>query len=109
MTDTLDETANDISSAAGAAVERGQKAFNEAMATAQAKITETARIASKALKEQADALAEQTREYRENAGQQFGDAQRYVVDKVKENPVAAAVTGFSIGLLLGVLLSNRSK
>ena len=61
-TDTLTNAADEVSSSAASAAEKGQKAFNEAadkgqkafndaIATAQEKIVETARIAQKALKE----------------------------------------------------------
>lgn len=88
-----------------------QKAIqdSEALATAQAKLTETAKAAQDALKTQADALMVRTKAYRENAGQQFNDAQEYLVERIKERPVTAAFTGLGVGLILGLLLSNRDR
>ncbi len=115
--DTLDHIADEAPKRAAAAVEKGQAALekgqaalNEAIATAQQKIAETAKIAEKKLREQAENLRDQTKVYREIAGQQFDDAQRYVVDRVKERPVTAALAGLGVGLLLGLILSpNRDR
>jgi ElaB/YqjD/DUF883 family membrane-anchored ribosome-binding protein len=79
------------------------------LAAAQAKLTEKAKAAQEALRGQADALMERTRGYRENAGQQFNDAQDYLVERIKERPVTAALTGLGVGLILGLLLSNRDR
>ena len=108
-TDTLDHATKEATAAAASAAAKGQAALNEAIATAQQKIVETAKIAEKKLREQAEALRVNTQAYRENAGQQLDDAQRYVVDKVKERPVTAALAGLGVGLLLGLLLSNRDR
>lgn len=88
-----------------------QKAIQESetLAAAQAKLTETAKAAQQALKGQADALMERTKDYRENAGQQFNDAQEYLVERIKERPVTAAFTGLGVGLILGLLISNRNR
>jgi ElaB/YqjD/DUF883 family membrane-anchored ribosome-binding protein len=37
------------------------------------------------------------------------EAQRYVVERVKERPVTATLAGIGVGLLLGLLLANRSQ
>lgn len=116
-TDTLDHATKEATAAAAsaidkgqAALDKGQAALNEALATAQQKIAETAKVAEKALREGAEALRVQTKAYRDNAGEQFDEAQRYVVDRVKERPVTAALTGLGIGLLIGMLLSsNRDR
>jgi ElaB/YqjD/DUF883 family membrane-anchored ribosome-binding protein len=117
MTNTLDHVTEEAPKRAAAAVEKGQAALekgqatlNEAIATAQQKIAESAKIAEKKLREQAEILRDQTKVYRENASQQFDEAQRYVVDRVKERPVTAALAGLGVGLLLGLMLSpNRDR
>ncbi len=88
-----------------------QKAIqeNEALAAAQAKLIEKAKAAQDALKGHADVLLERTKGYRDNAGQQFSDAQDYLVDRIKERPVTAAFAGIGVGLILGILLSNRDR
>ena len=88
-----------------------QKAIqeSEALSAAQAKLTEKAKQAQEALKTQADVLMERSKVYRENAGQQFNDAQEYLVERIKERPVTAAFAGLGAGLILGLLLSNRDR
>jgi ElaB/YqjD/DUF883 family membrane-anchored ribosome-binding protein len=56
-----------------------------------------------------ETLRTQTRVYTDNAGQQVDEAQRYVLERVKERPLTATLTGLGVGLLLGLLLSSRSK
>jgi len=45
----------------------------------------------------------------DNAGQQVDEAQRYLTERVKERPMTAVLAGVGIGLVLGLLLSNRSQ
>jgi ElaB/YqjD/DUF883 family membrane-anchored ribosome-binding protein len=107
--DTLEHAAKEAANAAQSAAEKGQSALNEAVAAAQQTIAEAAKAAERALKDGAETLRIQTKAYRESASQQFDGAQRYVVEQVKERPVTAALTGLGVGLLLGLLLSNRNK
>ena len=43
------------------------------------------------------------------AGEQFDVAQKYVVDRVQERPVAATLTALGVGVLIGVLISGRRR
>jgi ElaB/YqjD/DUF883 family membrane-anchored ribosome-binding protein len=106
-TESLNHAVDEAKSAADAASEQGQKAFREALATAEQTITEAAKRAEKALKEGVETLRAQTKTYRDTAGQQAEEAQRYVLERVKERPVTATLTGLGVGVLLGLLLSNR--
>ena len=72
-------------------------------------IAEAAKAAEAAIREAIEALREESKPYRDNAGQQFDEAQRYLTERVKERPMTAAVAGLGIGLVLGLLLSNRSR
>jgi ElaB/YqjD/DUF883 family membrane-anchored ribosome-binding protein len=115
-TDTLDHVTEaaqkTVASAADkghAALDKGQAALNEALASAQQKIAESAKVAEKKLREHAETLRVQTKVYRENAGQQIDDAQRYVTERVKERPLTALMAGLGVGLVLGMLLSNRDR
>jgi ElaB/YqjD/DUF883 family membrane-anchored ribosome-binding protein len=47
--------------------------------------------------------------YSGDPGQTLEDAQRYIVERVKERPVTAALSGLGVGLLLGLLLSRRAR
>jgi ElaB/YqjD/DUF883 family membrane-anchored ribosome-binding protein len=55
-----------------------------------------------------DALRTRAEPYRESASQQMDEAQKYVVERIKERPVVATLTGLGVGLLLGLLMANRS-
>ena len=108
-TDTLEHPTDQAAHKAAAMAEKGQKAFNDALAAAQQTISDAAKSAERALREGAETLRTQTKGYRDNAGQQLDDAQRYVLERVRERPVTAALAGLGAGLLLGLLLSNRDK
>jgi ElaB/YqjD/DUF883 family membrane-anchored ribosome-binding protein len=103
--DTLDHAANEAS----ADVEKGRRALDEALASAQQAIAAAAKSAERALRDGAETLRAQTQAYRDSAGERFDGAQRYVVEQVKERPVTAALAGLGVGLLLGLLLSNRKR
>ena len=110
--DTLNHAANEAKAARGAAgdfADHSQRAFTEALNAAERAIAEAAKTAEKALKEGVEALRGQTKAYTETAGQGVEEAQRYVMERVKERPMTATLAGLGVGLLLGLLLSNRSK
>ena len=111
-TDTMNhatDEAMEARKAANSAVDHGQNAFNDAVGAAERKLSEAARTAERVLREGVDALRAQTRVYTDNAGQHVEDAQRYVMERVKERPMTATLAGVGVGLLLGLLLSNRNK
>jgi ElaB/YqjD/DUF883 family membrane-anchored ribosome-binding protein len=83
--------------------------LKEALAGAEKLLADAARTAEKAIKDGVEALKAQTKAYSGPAGQTVDDAQRYVIERVKERPVTAALAGLGVGFLLGVLLSSRGK
>jgi ElaB/YqjD/DUF883 family membrane-anchored ribosome-binding protein len=95
--------------AAKTALENGQRSFNEALDLAERSLNDASKRVEKVLREGVEALKVQTKSYREDAGHQFDDAQKYVLERVKERPVTATLAGLGVGLLLGLLLANRSK
>ncbi|MEO8811851.1 MAG: hypothetical protein ABI376_02925 [Caulobacteraceae bacterium] len=103
------DEAKSATAAAGAAVDHGQRAFNDALGAAERMIADAARTAEKILKESVESLRAHTKSYTGNAGQHVDEAQRYVMDKVKERPMTATLAGLGVGLLLGLLLSSRGK
>jgi ElaB/YqjD/DUF883 family membrane-anchored ribosome-binding protein len=113
MTDTAAEAAaaakRVAKDAVATAVESGQKSFNDALDVAERGLNEAAKRLEKVMREGVDRLRTQTQPYRDNAGQQFDDAQKYVLERVKERPVTATLAGLGVGLLLGLLLANRSS
>jgi ElaB/YqjD/DUF883 family membrane-anchored ribosome-binding protein len=118
-TDTLDHAAQQAEAArksAEEAVETGRAALNEAMAAAEKVFVEGAKRAErqlregeKVLKENLDRLRDQAKTYGDTASQSMDDAQKYVVERVKERPLMSTVAGLGVGFLLGVLLSGRNR
>ena len=97
-TDAIGDAASHAAETISAAADQGKQT-----------IAEAAKAAETAIREALETLHEHLKPYRENAGQQFDEAQRYLTEKVKERPMTAAAAGLGIGLLLGLMLSNRSR
>ncbi|HVM98717.1 MAG TPA: hypothetical protein VMT68_00775 [Caulobacteraceae bacterium] len=114
---TVDEEVNAASSkakqAAKAAVadatELGQKRLNEAIDIAERNIREAAKRVEAAVRESVETLRTRAEPYRENATAQLDEAQKYVVERIRERPVVATLAGLGAGLLIGLLLANRSE
>lgn len=117
--DTATPAANDASEATSAAkraakaavanaMETGQKSLNEVLDVAERNLNDAARRVERAVRDGVEQLRSQTLPYRETASRQLDDAQKYVVERVKERPVTAALAGLGVGLLLGLLLANRT-
>ncbi|MFI4934168.1 MAG: hypothetical protein ACHP7N_06090 [Caulobacterales bacterium] len=112
MSNAVDEAADAktaAKNAAKSALESGQKTFNEALDQAERSLNDASKRVEKVLREGVEALKVQTSTYRETAGQQFDEAQKYAVERIKERPVTATLAGLGVGLLLGLLLSNRNS
>ncbi len=103
------DQAHQAQDAVNDAADHGQKALNDAIGAAERTISEAAKAAEKALKDGIEMLRAQSKAYSENAGQHLDEAQRYVAERVKERPMTATLAGLGVGVLLGLLLSNRSK
>ena len=116
--DTSTPAANDATEAASAAkraakaavasaMESSQRTLNEVLDTAERNLNDAARRVERVVRDGVEQLKSQSQPYRENAGRQIDEAQKYVVERVKERPVSAALAGLGVGLLLGVLLASR--
>jgi len=90
------------------AVERGQEGLSEAMELAERNIREAAKRIEKAVRDGVETIKTQSGPYRESASQQIDEAQKFIVERVKERPLTATLAGIGVGLLLGLLLANRS-
>jgi len=71
------------------------------------RLREFALRAEQAVRERADQFRERAREYYDDATDQLEEAQRYVVERVQEKPLATTLTAFGIGVVIGLLLARR--
>jgi ElaB/YqjD/DUF883 family membrane-anchored ribosome-binding protein len=71
--------------------------------------TTSVKAVEAAFRDGVEKLREQGKPIAENAGQQLDEAQRYVTERVKDRPVTAVLAGVGVGVVLGLLLSNRSQ
>jgi ElaB/YqjD/DUF883 family membrane-anchored ribosome-binding protein len=110
--DEVDDKATKMKKAAKAAVanaaETGQEKLNEAVEVADKALRDAAKRIEKAVREGVETIRAQSGPYRENATQQFDDAQKFVVERIKERPVVATLAGLGVGLLLGLMMASRS-
>jgi ElaB/YqjD/DUF883 family membrane-anchored ribosome-binding protein len=97
----VDYAADETKNAARAATDAAAKLSAEA----QRSFTEAAKKFEGVVQEGLETLRAQTRAYADTAGQQLDEAQRYVVDRVKERPLAATGAALGIGVLVGLLLA----
>ena len=107
--ETLKSKAEEAEVSAEEALDRGQRAFKEAIAQAERRLIEVAKSMEKMLKESVETLRAHAKPYAENAGQHVDEAQRYVVERVQERPVTATLTALGVGLLLGLVLASRNR
>lgn len=92
-------TANAVSESASKLTAEAQRSFNEA-----------AKRLEKIVSEGLEQFKAQSRTYADNAGEHLDEAQRYVVEQVKEKPLIAAGAALGVGVLIGLLLaSGRSR
>jgi ElaB/YqjD/DUF883 family membrane-anchored ribosome-binding protein len=101
--------AKEARKAANNAADHGQRAFSEAVTAAERTISEAAKTAEKVFREGVESLRSQTRAYSDTASERVDEAQRYVMERVRERPMTATLAGLGVGVLLGLLLSNRTK
>jgi ElaB/YqjD/DUF883 family membrane-anchored ribosome-binding protein len=107
--DSSIDQAKKSANAADSAVDHGQRAFAEAISAAERTFADAAKTAEKVFRDGVESLRSHGKVYGEEAGQRMDEAQRYVLERVKERPVTATLAGLGVGLLLGLLLSNRNK
>jgi ElaB/YqjD/DUF883 family membrane-anchored ribosome-binding protein len=110
--DKAAETSAKAKKAAKAAVDTAadtaQARLNEAIDLADRNFREAAKRIEHVMREGVDQFRTRAEPYRESATQQIDEAQKYVVERIKERPVIATLTGLGVGLLLGILMANRS-
>ena len=87
-------------------LEEARKARAEAAAEASRAVGDLTRRAQEAVHERLDGIGGPARDYTELAGERFDEAQRYLVDKINEKPIQAAVTALGVGVVIGFLLAG---
>ena len=109
LLDRFTDDARAARDAAEDAADHGQRIFNEAVSVAEKTVSEAVKAAERVLKDALHRLGDRTRDYGGVASGGMEDAQRYVVERVRERPVTATLVGLGAGLLIGLLLSNRDQ
>lgn len=78
-------------------------------AQAQKTFQDAARKFEQAVQEGVEQIRAQTRAYADTAGQQLDEAQRYVSERVRERPIAAAGMALGLGVVIGLLLGSGRR
>lgn len=102
---SADYTTDDTKTAGGSANSVSESA-SKLSAEAQRSFNEAAKRIEKVVAEGVEQIRAQSRTYADNAGQHIDEAQRYVVERVKEKPLVAAGTALGVGVLIGLLLAS---
>ena len=98
---SVDLPGDDAKGAARAAADAAAKLTAEA----QRSFSEAAKKFEGVVQEGLEQLRAQSRTYADTAGQQFDEAQRYVVERVRERPLAATGAALGVGVIVGLLLA----
>ncbi len=98
----VDRTAEDAKAAAHSVAEAATQFATQAEKT----FAEASKRFEKVVAEGLEQVRAQSRTYADNAGEQLDEAQRYVVERVRERPLMAAGTALGVGLLVGLLLAS---
>jgi ElaB/YqjD/DUF883 family membrane-anchored ribosome-binding protein len=94
-TDDTKTPANSVSETASKLTTEAQRSFNEA-----------AKRLEKVVTDGLEQFKAQSRTYADSAGQQLDEAQRYMVERVKERPLIATGAALGVGVLIGLLLAS---
>jgi ElaB/YqjD/DUF883 family membrane-anchored ribosome-binding protein len=94
---------------ASATIDHAARIAADAAAESERSLAELAKRAEKAIQEGLAELRLRSRDYADVAGEQFDVAQKYVVDRVQERPVAATLAALGVGVLIGMLLSSGRR
>ena len=101
-TNAVDHAKDEAKAAAQSMADSASKLSAEA----QRSFSEAAKKFEKVVAEGLEQIRAQSRTYADNAGEHIDDAQRYVVERVKERPLVATGAALGVGLLIGLLLAS---
>jgi len=91
------------------AASRAERAFKDGLAEAERTMTETAKAAERVIRQGIEIVRAQTRAYSTDPAQTVEEAQRYILERIKERPVTATLAGLGVGFLLGLMISGRGR
>lgn len=75
-------------------------------ASAERTFADASRKFEQVVSEGIEQIRAQSRAYADTAGQQIEEAQRYVVEHVRERPLVSTGVALGLGVLVGLLLSG---
>lgn len=101
------EAAEDTETTATSGSAAGSSA--NGLATVERSFNEAAKKFEKTVQDSLETLRAQSRAYADTAGQQLDEAQRYVVERVKEKPLASTGIAVGVGVILGLLLAGGRR
>ena len=98
----VDTAAKDSKTAANSVAEAASEIANQAERT----FADAAKRFEKIVSEGVEQIRAQSRTYADTTVEHLDEAQRYVVERVREKPLMAAGTALGVGLLIGLLLAS---
>jgi len=81
-------------------------AASEIASQAERRFSEAAKRFEKIVAEGVEQIRAQSRTYADTTVEHLDEAQRYVVERVRERPLVAAGAALGVGVLIGLLLSS---
>lgn len=100
------ETAAEEAKVAAASVAEAAAQF---ASQAERTLAEATKRFEKVVGEGLEQIRAQSRTYSEDAGERLDEAQRYVVERVREKPLVAAGAALGVGVLVGLLLAGSRR
>jgi ElaB/YqjD/DUF883 family membrane-anchored ribosome-binding protein len=98
----VDTATKDAKTAATSVAE----AASEIASQAERTFADAAKRFEKIVSEGVEQIRAQSRTYADTTVEHLDEAQRYVVERVREKPLMAAGTALGVGLLIGLLLAS---
>lgn len=98
----VDTAAKEAKAAANSAAE----AAGEIASRAERSFAEAAKKFEKVVAEGVEQIRAQSRTYADTTVEHLDEAQRYVVERVRERPLVAAGAALGVGVLIGLLLAG---
>lgn len=105
MPTATDRAASEAKAAASSAAASAQTLAEDAQRT----FRDAAKHFERAVQDGVEQIRAQSRAYADTAGDQLEEAQRYVVEHVRERPLAATGVAIGIGVVIGLLLAGGRR